>query len=310
MIKYMGINGKRIFVDFEGGGGLPPLLFIHGGPGGVGVTDFVESQADRLSKEFMVISPEQRGIWRSEALGRDEPISEEIIIEDYEEIRRRLGIKKWSVIGHSFGGHIVAKYAYLHPEAIACIIFENGLIDMAETDRLVLKYQVNELRRTGQNEAAESCGGALNGDNDFRVISKALKDATKALRLNGYNYLWHTRNHRVFSAMNGTGPNAEDFKQKSLETRHKFIDGGKPYESAIGYLPFIQCPCLFIRGKYDVMISDDLVKETVSKIKRCDLEIFYNSSHWVRIEEPEKYADTVTHFINRCLHESENKFNA
>lgn len=97
MGNYYKIRGKNIYTEILGEDGSTVLLFIHGGPGGIGVTDFIAYQGNRLSKHFKVIAPEQRGVWRSEAILDEEQITLEDMIEDFEELRKKLHIKKWSL---------------------------------------------------------------------------------------------------------------------------------------------------------------------------------------------------------------------
>ncbi|MCS4521685.1 hypothetical protein JTS97_06330 [Clostridium botulinum] len=44
MGEYYKIRGKDIYTDTLGEGSSPALLFIHGGPGGIGVVDFIKYQ--------------------------------------------------------------------------------------------------------------------------------------------------------------------------------------------------------------------------------------------------------------------------
>jgi proline iminopeptidase len=80
MGDYYKIRGKDIYTEILGDDSSPVLLFIHGGPGGIGAADFIQYQGYRLSKNFKVIAPDQRGVWRSEAILDEEHISLEDII--------------------------------------------------------------------------------------------------------------------------------------------------------------------------------------------------------------------------------------
>lgn len=100
MGDYYKIRGKDIYAEILGKNSSPVLLFIHGGPGGIGVADFIQYQGEGLSKNFKVIAPEQRGTWRSEAVLEEEHISLEDIIQDFEELRKKLRINKWSLLSH------------------------------------------------------------------------------------------------------------------------------------------------------------------------------------------------------------------
>lgn len=77
---YYEIRGKEIYTEILGEDSSTVLLFIHGGPGGIGAMDFIKYQGERLSKNFKVIAPDQRGVWRSQAISEEEDISLEDII--------------------------------------------------------------------------------------------------------------------------------------------------------------------------------------------------------------------------------------
>ena len=111
MVEYYKIRGKDLYTEILRENSSPVLLFIHGGPGGIGVADFIQYQGDRLLENFKVIAPDQRGVLRSEAILDKEHILLEDIIEDFEELRKKLHINKWSLLSHSFGGYIAVLYA-------------------------------------------------------------------------------------------------------------------------------------------------------------------------------------------------------
>lgn len=78
------------------------LVYLHGGPG-ASCLDFV-NQAKALGEKLKVIIFDQLGVLRSDAIAENEDYSMEYQIEMIEEMRGKLGIEKWSVLGHSYGG--------------------------------------------------------------------------------------------------------------------------------------------------------------------------------------------------------------
>ena len=49
------------------------------------------------------------------------------IVEDCEDLRRGLGIERWSVLGQSFGGFCVTRYLSTHPESLERVLLTGGL---------------------------------------------------------------------------------------------------------------------------------------------------------------------------------------
>ena len=74
-----------------------PILYIQGVPG-IGVLEMEKYQSENFYPNYFLIAPEQRGVWRSEDLKGDEPYSLDLIIEDYEQLRKQLKMKKWIVL--------------------------------------------------------------------------------------------------------------------------------------------------------------------------------------------------------------------
>lgn len=149
------VSGTRAFVD-DRCAGTTALLYVHGGPG-QGAYDFMASVADRLSEHVRVVGVDQRGCLRSDPMPEDPPISHEVLIADFEAVRRHLGIKRWLLVGHSAGGPIALKYALTHPETVASVYFLCATFDCDLTDRYRLPVAARLLRRLGKFEAATRC---------------------------------------------------------------------------------------------------------------------------------------------------------
>ncbi len=117
LMELLSIRGKKLYVEFRGNPTLPPLLYLHGGPGS-SCYDFMYFQAERLEKYFYLIGVDQRGTLRSEALEVDESLSPMDIVNDVEELRKDLNLPTWSILGHSFGGIVATLYAMHYPKSI------------------------------------------------------------------------------------------------------------------------------------------------------------------------------------------------
>jgi proline iminopeptidase len=82
---------------------------------GLAPNDFVQQQGGRLAKTVRLIAFDQRGVLRSAPLSHERPLHLDDLIEDTEALRRALGIRRWTLLGHSFGGHIALLYALRYP---------------------------------------------------------------------------------------------------------------------------------------------------------------------------------------------------
>ena len=117
------INRARIYLQQEGNG--IPLLLIHGGPGST--SHIFHPYFTRIKNYCRVIYYDQRGCGLSDFTG-DSTYSLSQLVSDIEALRLELGIDKWYVLGHSFGGLVAQHYTQIHPEHILGTILVNSEI--------------------------------------------------------------------------------------------------------------------------------------------------------------------------------------
>ncbi len=117
-------NGLDIYYRLFGDG--EPLLIIGGGPGDA--SDRYLSLCELLSENNLCIMPDQRGTGKSSPTVFDSTtISIALTLEDFEAIRKKLGLKKWNVLGFSYGGYLASLYAHFYPEAISSVVLLNSM---------------------------------------------------------------------------------------------------------------------------------------------------------------------------------------
>jgi proline iminopeptidase len=107
-----------------------PILIINGGPG-LNSNGF-ENLAKRLSSHHKTIIYDQRGTGKSMLKVLDSTtITMKLMVDDMESLRKHLKIKKWIILGHSFGGIMASYYATQYPERVEAIIYSaSGGIDL------------------------------------------------------------------------------------------------------------------------------------------------------------------------------------
>ncbi len=297
MGDYHKIRGKDIYTEILGEDSSPVLLFIHGGPGGIGVADFIQYQGDRLSKNFKVIAPEQRGVWRSEAILDEEYISLEDIIEDFEELRKKLHINKWSLLSHSFGGYLAVLYANLYPDCIEYMIYECPSFDFALSERSMLKAATNELAKLGNGILAEEYLEKLKNITDYKEINKLLMKALNELGDNCNNFMWYGNDKKIMEKIAMTTKDGGNLWRKSTNTRMKILKDWRVYNDVFAELSKVNKPSLLIKGKYDPITCEVQTEEFMNGVQDKEVVIFEFSGHYARIEEPDKYCDVITNYI-------------
>lgn len=134
---YLEMSDKVNLYVKQSGKGIP-CIFVHGGPG-EGSLDFEELGGNTLEDFMKIIYFDQRGSARSEG---DEETDYSIgrLVEDMEEIRIKLGISKWIVMAHSFGGIIAANYVHKYGEFVDKLILLNSTLSMEESFKAQIYY--------------------------------------------------------------------------------------------------------------------------------------------------------------------------
>lgn len=120
------LNGADLYFEVvgEGQAGVPPLVYLHGGPG-YNSFSFRELLGERLEDlGRRVVYLDQRGCGRSGALedtdqakaaGDADTLDLDTLVADVEELRDFLGADQIVPLGHGFGALIALEYARRYP---------------------------------------------------------------------------------------------------------------------------------------------------------------------------------------------------
>ncbi|HEY1024268.1 MAG TPA: alpha/beta hydrolase [Sphingobacteriaceae bacterium] len=147
-------DGVDLFVTVKGQG--IPCLYVHGGPGSGGY--WLEAfSGEMLEKNFQMIYLDQRGVSRSSSPANKD-FSLDRMLKDFEEVRQSLGIKKWIVLGHSFGAGIQTAYANKYPKAVSGMIMLNGTVNIEESLKGTLAYTYKRVSAEEAKKLSETTG--------------------------------------------------------------------------------------------------------------------------------------------------------
>ncbi len=291
------VRGKNLYVETAGSKDLPALVYLHGGPG-ASCYDFVAVQMPRLAEYFHVVTFDQRGVLRSDPIDEDEAFGMEDLIADCEALRRQLGIVRWSVLGHSFGGHLGVRYAATHQQSVRALVLECPSFDLAQSLRSHLRAMGMEWLQDGNTAHAVKAWTASFGD----MTADELMAVFQALQAEFGGNRWE--------AMHIHGPNKDFFPRLWADSElpsalwgrsgvhsDRLFQEGKVSESIVPLLAHITQPTLLIKGKYDLVTPDEQVLAFLENVVQGEVAIFSESGHFPRIEEPEHFAAIVRHFI-------------
>ena len=123
-------TGSRIaYSVYEPPAGVPvkaePIVFVHGGPG-LRAFDTDHAFYRQFTQDgFRVYLFDQAGSGLSDLLPHAADYTVERFVADIEAIRQQIGAERLILIGHSWGGTLIAHYAAAHPDHIARLVFHS-----------------------------------------------------------------------------------------------------------------------------------------------------------------------------------------
>jgi proline iminopeptidase len=116
--KLIKANEVKLWTVTQGKG--IPVMLCNGGPG---CCDYLGPVAEMIENQAHVIRFEQRGCGRSDDT---ESYGIGTCISDLEEIRKKYGIEKWIIGGHSWGADLALAYTLTHPGSTLGLIHMSG----------------------------------------------------------------------------------------------------------------------------------------------------------------------------------------
>ncbi|KEQ31252.1 alpha/beta hydrolase [Pedobacter antarcticus 4BY] len=128
----------------------PPMIYIHGGPRG-NSTLFEGTTAQKLADlGFYVIVYDRRGEGRSKDSSANLTFDE--ASHDLNNLIKQYGLKKVSLIGHSFGGIVSTLFTNQNPEKVDRLILVGALFAQQESYDYILRTGAQTA--TAQNDTA------------------------------------------------------------------------------------------------------------------------------------------------------------
>src|SRR5579872_4110669 len=126
----------RLNVDDGGRGDAVPVLFVHGN--GANLEQW-RAQLDHLRPSRRAIAFDLRGMGESD-LPANGDYSVAAMADDVQAVADALHLRRFVIVGHSYGGAVVAMYAAKHPERVAGVVFADAAGNVSMTDEQAQKF--------------------------------------------------------------------------------------------------------------------------------------------------------------------------
>ena len=282
-------NGYHLWTNTQGEGDIH-LLALHGGPGGN--HEYWEDAAEQLKKQGLnvqVTMYDQLGSLYSDQPDFSEPeiakkyLTYEYFLDEVDEVREKLGLDNFYLIGQSWGGLLVQEYAVKYGQHLKGAII-SSMVD--EIDEYV--DRVNELREKTLSPEAVAFMKECEAKNDYsnpkyqeyvQVMNEQYVDRKQPSKLYHLKDLGGTAVYNVFQGDN------------------EFVITGKLKDWHFrDQLKNIKVPTLITFGEHETM-PIETAKTMNSLIPNSQLVTTPDGGHHHMVDNPDVYYKHLADFI-------------
>jgi proline-specific peptidase len=270
------VNGARLYVETHGAEDAPALVILHGGPGVGDCRDQVRDYGS-LADEYRLVFYDARGSGRS---ADAPPYTHEQWVADTDELTRQLGIERFALLGHSYGGIVAQEYALVHPDRLARLILVDTSPSTVENEETIARALGAGLPGIEESWLRKLFEGRLDSDAEMKEMWELLLplyfdgpfDPALPQQMADDTYYHYATHNYAFSVNN-----------PAYDVRDRL--GG------------VDVPTLAICGGNDWITPLVKSEEIVSLLPDSRLEVFEHSGHMPMIEESEKFLTVLRAFL-------------
>ena len=181
---------SRLRVDDGGASDRTPVVFVHGN--GASLTHWSEALVHvRASRRAVAL--DLRGNGESQPV-REARFGVGDVAEDVGAVADALGLRRFVLVGHSYGGSVVGAYAAAHPERVAGLLLVDPAGDVTQApadalDRYVTRLKSADYARVSRAALQASLAGAK-PETSLRVLA-ALAAASPEAFVGSFEGLRH-----------------------------------------------------------------------------------------------------------------------
>jgi proline-specific peptidase len=270
------VNGVRLYHELIGPADAPALVCLHGGPGVGDSRDLARALA-ALGDEHRVVTYDARGSGRS---ADGPPYTHAQWVEDLDALTRALGIERFALLGHSYGGIVAQEYALAHQDRLTRLVLVDttpSTVENAPTIGRALGAGLPGIEEEWLHKLFE---GRLDSDAEFRDMWEMLlplyfegEMAPGLAKQIADDTFFHHETHNVAFSANNPG----------FDVRPRLGE--------------ITVPVLAVCGVNDWITPLARSEEIVAGVADGRVEVFGASGHMPMLEEPERFVSVVRAFL-------------
>jgi proline-specific peptidase len=270
------VNGARLYYELHGDERATALVILHGGPGVGDCRDHVRDLGV-LQHDHRLLFYDARGSGRSEDR---RPYTHDQWVADIDELTRQVGIDRFALLGHSYGGIVAQEYALRHQERLTHLVLVDTSASTVENEESIRRALDADLPGIEEEWLRKLFEGRVDSNEELHRMWELLLplyfegpfDPSLPKEMADRTYFHYATHNYAFSVNN-------------------------PGYDVRRHLGEIAVPTLVICGGNDWITPLSKSEEIVAAIRGCRLEVFEASGHMPMIEEPEKFISVLRSFL-------------
>jgi proline iminopeptidase len=286
--QYIKSGKYNLWVETTGKG--KPIVFISGGPGGAhaGMHHF-----DSLASQYQLIYFDALGRGKSDTAQKVTEYTLAQDVADLEAIRKQLGYKTWTLVGHSYGSLVAQQYATSYPLYLDKLIIIGGFhsYEMWQANDDNSNHEI----KTNYPEVWDTL---IKVRNQGYISQDEIHQEIYSRVPYGFLYAYNPNAFTSFKF----GPYPNGFSNKVY---YQMVgkDGDFFVGSDIGNFDFrrelknIKAPCLILAGRYDRVAVPYMQVKYKQYCPQATFYMFEKSGHNPQVEEATKCLQMIADFV-------------
>lgn len=276
----LAVHGGSIWYKVSGTGSGIPVVLLHGGPGS---SSYYMKPFEDLGIDRQVVRYDQLGGGKSDKITDTAMFTIDHFVAELDSLRSALGVKKWHLVGHSWGTILAVEYYRIHPEHVVSLSLCSPALDLpawAKNARQLLTTISDSAQKAIRKAEASrkyDDPSYMNALNEFygkyfvrRPVAADMDSMMATYNLEMYNYM--------------QGP-----------SEFTIIGTLKDYD-ATPFLPQTKVPTLYTVGEFDGA-NPALVKHFASLTPGAQVVVLPDAAHITPWDARDENVRIVAEFL-------------
>lgn len=243
--------------------------------------------SEHIKNKYQFVFIDHRGFAKSTGSHTKNDFKLNVILDDIELIRSKLGLDKVIILGHSGHCFMALEYAKKYTTNVEKVVLigmgpSNSQINQNLADEY-FNNNASQERKNAQDKCLESLDSTIKSNPDSRFITFCIKLGPRS---------WYDYNYDATELWRDIKVNmpAFDYLWGEVFVNINITDG----------LENLDIPVLLVLGKYDYLVAPYYLWEPIlEKYKNFTVKIFDKASHTPQLECPEQFDDELINFVNK-----------